>query len=199
MSMAAIKLLLHPVRMRIVNALSAGRTLTTFQLCARMPEVSKATVYRHVDLLADGGILEVAGERQVRGAVERRYRLRRSRAVISAEASVSMSVEDHRRGFTAAMALLLAEFNAYLDRDHADPFADSVSYRQGTLWLSEDELAEMIGEVRKLVIPRMQNEPSPDRTPHLVSTILFPTERRPRRTPGKRSARSAPPPSDGEA
>jgi hypothetical protein len=39
----------------------------------------------------------------------------------------------HRRGFAAAMAALIAEFNAYLDRDGADPAADSVSYRQGTL------------------------------------------------------------------
>jgi hypothetical protein len=31
--------------------------------------------------------------------------------------------------------------------DHADPAGDSVSYRQGTLWLSPDELAEMIDEM----------------------------------------------------
>ncbi|GLX00011.1 hypothetical protein [Microtetraspora sp. NBRC 16547] len=35
--------------------------------------------------LAAGGILEVADERRVRGAVERRYRLRQDRAVIDAE------------------------------------------------------------------------------------------------------------------
>ena len=37
------------------------------------------------------------------------------------------------------MATLLAEFNAYLDRDHADPTADAVGYRQHALWLSPDE------------------------------------------------------------
>ena len=31
-----------------------------------------------------------------------------------------MSLEDHRHGFAAAMATLLADFNAYLDREHAD-------------------------------------------------------------------------------
>ena len=49
------------------------RVLSTADLCARLPDVSKAMVYRHVDLLASGGILEVAEERRVRGAVERRY------------------------------------------------------------------------------------------------------------------------------
>ncbi|NUP32350.1 MAG: helix-turn-helix domain-containing protein, partial [Streptomycetaceae bacterium] len=41
-------LLLHPVRLRIVHAVSGGRELTTTQLCERLPDVSKVTVYRQV-------------------------------------------------------------------------------------------------------------------------------------------------------
>jgi AcrR family transcriptional regulator len=156
--------------------MSGGRTLTTSQLCDRMPDVSKATVYRHVGLLADGGVLEVEGEQRVRGAVERLYRLRRGRAVIDAEAVASASVEDHRRVFAVAMTTLMAEFNAYLDRDDADPTADSVGYRQHALWLSQDELAEMINDLRRAIVPRMVNEPAPGRTRYLLSPILFPTE-----------------------
>jgi DNA-binding transcriptional ArsR family regulator len=160
-----LDLLLHPVRLRIVHALSGGRTRTTSDLCARLPDVSKATVYRHVALLAGAGLLEVAGERRVRGAVERRYRLHRARAVIDPEAAAAMSLADHRH-----------EFNAYLDRGHADPTADSVSYRQFPLWLNRDELAALVGEVRRAIVPRMANEPTPDRRPYLLSTILFPLE-----------------------
>ncbi|MFB7665335.1 hypothetical protein ACFC1R_15510 [Kitasatospora sp. NPDC056138] len=63
------------------------------------------------------------------------------------------------------MAALLAEFNAYLERDGADPTADSVGYRQGTLWLSSDELAEMIGELREVFKSRAANKHSPGRSP----------------------------------
>ena len=70
--MTTVDLLLHPVRLRVVHALSGGAALTTAQLGARMPEVSKVTVYRQVAALVDGGFLEVAGEQRVRGAVERR-------------------------------------------------------------------------------------------------------------------------------
>jgi DNA-binding transcriptional ArsR family regulator len=174
--MDTLELLAHPVRLRIVHAMRGGRTLTTSQLCARMPDVSNATMYRHVGLLADGGVLEVEGEQRVRGAVERRYRLRQERAVIDADMVASLSLEDHRRGFAAAMAALLAEFNAYLDRDHADPVADSVGYRQHALWLSQDELTEMISELRSAIVPRMQNGPAPDRAQYLLSPILFPIE-----------------------
>jgi DNA-binding transcriptional ArsR family regulator len=174
--MDTVDLILHPTRLRIVHALSDRRTLTTAQLCARMPDVSKATMYRHVGLLADAGILEVAGEQRVHGTIERCYRLHRARAVIEADAASAMSRADHRRGFAAAMAALLAEFNTYLDRDQADPFADSVSYRQFTLWLDADELAELISEVSSAITSRMNNRPAPGRMRYLLSTILFPTE-----------------------
>ena len=69
---------------------------------------------------------------------------------------------------------MLAEFNAYLDREHADPFADSVGYAQVPLWLSAGELDELIGQVRDALLARRDNEPAPDRGLYLASPILFP-------------------------
>jgi DNA-binding transcriptional ArsR family regulator len=170
------ELLLHPVRLRIVHALAGGRERTIGELCARMPEVSKVTVYRHVAMLVDAGFVEVAGEHRVRGAVERRYRLRQDRPPIDEKAAAAMSLEDHRRGFATAMVVLMSEFNAYLDRGAANPTADSVSYRQGTLWLDPDEVAELRSELLKVLRPRVGNKPSRGRTAYLLSPILFPTE-----------------------
>ncbi|MFG2005079.1 helix-turn-helix domain-containing protein [Spirillospora sp. NPDC048911] len=180
--MDTLELLAHPVRLRIVQAMAGGRVRTTAQLAGHIPDVHKATVYRHVGLLADGGVLEVVGEQRVRGAVERRYRLCRERAVISADTIESMSPADHRRAFTAAVAALLAEFTAYLDRDDADPIADLVGYRQHVLWLSPDERAEMIDKMRDAITPQLTNPPAPHRTPHLLSPILFPVAEPPQGT-----------------
>jgi DNA-binding transcriptional ArsR family regulator len=177
--MDPLELLGHPVRLRIVHAMRGGRTLTTSQLCARIPEVSKATVYRHIDLLAAGGILQVTDERRVRGAMERHYQLRQDRATIDTAMIESLTLDDHRRGFAVAMTALLAEFNAYLDRDHADPAADLVGYRQHAVWLSRDELLEMISQLRHAIAPRLANPPTPDRTQYLLSPILFPIDEPP--------------------
>ncbi|MEU2135286.1 helix-turn-helix domain-containing protein [Streptomyces sp. NPDC018352] len=180
--MDAFELLAHPVRLRVVHAMCGGRELTTAELCDRIRDVSKATVYRHVDLLAAGGVLEVAMERRVRGAVERRYRLRRDRAGINTDTVNSLSLDDHRSAFAAALAVLAAEFTAYLDRDTADPVADLVGYRQHAVWLSPGELRGMIDGMREAIAPRLANEPSPDRTQYLISPILFPVEAPPTET-----------------
>jgi len=173
-STPTLELLLHPVRMRILNAMSGGRTATTSELCARMPDQAQATVYRHVALLLQGGLLEVEEEQQVRGAVERRYRVLRDRSRIGPEIAAAMSREEHRLGFTAAMAALIGEFNTYLDRDGAQPFADSVSYRQATLWLDEKELADLVRTMQKELITLLKNKPRPGRRSYRTSLILFP-------------------------
>ncbi|MEU3743431.1 MULTISPECIES: helix-turn-helix domain-containing protein [unclassified Streptomyces] len=180
--MDAFELLAHPVRLRVVHAMRGGRELTTAELCDRIRDVSKATVYRHVDLLAAGGVLEVALERRVRGAVERRYRLRRDRAGIEMDTASSLSLDDHRSAFAAALAVLTAEFTAYLDRDSADPVADQVGYRQHAVWLSPGELHGMIDGMREAIAPHLANETSPDRTQYLISPILFPVEAPPTET-----------------
>lgn len=169
--MDTLELIAHPVRLRIVHAMSGGETFTTAQLCDRVPDVSKATMYRHIGLLADAGILEVEAEKRVRGAVERTYRLHRERTRIDAE----LTTDDYRRTFAAAMATLLAEFNGYLDRD-GDPVADEVGYRQHAIWLSDDERAAMIEELRAAILPRLAYKPGPERRQHLLSPILFPAE-----------------------
>lgn len=174
--MDRLELLAHPVRLRIVHALKGDRTLTTSQLCARMPDISKATVYRQVGILTEANALIVDGEQRIRGAVERRYRLNTDRAAI-APGSAEVSPAEHRKVFAAAMATLIAEFNAYLDR--SDSVGDTVGYRQHAVWLNPSELDSLVDRMREAILPCLDNKPGQDRTQYLLSPILFPIEEPP--------------------
>lgn len=170
------ELVLNPLRLRIIHAVLDAEPFTTSQLCERLPDVSKATVYRQVAVLTDAGLLEVDREERVRGAVERTYRLFPARTAIDLETVAAMSLDDHQRGFAAATAALLAEFDLYLARDGADPLADSVSYRQFSLWLSEDEKAELVQQISTALGAVLSNRPTAQRRRHLLATTLFPTD-----------------------
>jgi hypothetical protein len=91
----------------------------------------------------------------------------------------AVTLDDHRQGFAAAIAVLVAEFNAYLDRSGADPFADSANYRQGTLWCGPDELDATLTSTREIITPLTANTPGPGRRPYLISPIVFPGEEPP--------------------
>ena len=169
-----LALLLHPARIRIVRSFSGGTASTTSEVCARLPDISQASVYRHVTLLADAGVLEVVDERLVRGAVERRYRLNVARARIGEDDAASMTIDDHRSAFTAAIAALLADFGAYLDGGTADPSKDRVGYRQIPLWLSDEEHQQLMEHFQRLVSPMLAHRPGAGRRQYLVSPIIFP-------------------------
>jgi DNA-binding transcriptional ArsR family regulator len=174
--MATADLLLHPVRLRILQTLLDGRALTTAQLREHLSDVPAATLYRHVATLADAGVLEVVAEQRVRGAVERTYRLQVARATVDAEALARMTPEDHGRAFTAFVAGLLADFDRYLARDRVDPLADLVSYRQLALWLTDAETHELLAELRAVLAARTAAGPGEGRTRRLLSTVLLPLQ-----------------------
>lgn len=63
-------IVLHPVRLRIVQQLG-GRQLTTAALREELPDITQATLYRHVAALIAAQIVTVVDERRVRGTIER--------------------------------------------------------------------------------------------------------------------------------
>ena len=174
--MDSLELILHPVRLRIIHAMGGGRVRTTSELCRRMTGVSKATVYRQVALLAENGVLDVVGERRVHGATERRYRLSPSRPLIDPGAATEMTLEEHRKGFLAAASALIAEFDRYLSGRDADPVDDFVGYRQFPLWLSREEVLELVSVLTPYLRDLAAKEPTPERRPYIFSPIFFPLE-----------------------
>lgn len=177
-AVATADLLLHPVRLRVVQAFLGNRTLTTADLREELPDVPAATLYRHVALLADAGVLIIVGERKVRGAAERSFRLVQEAASLTAEDVADMTAEDHRRAFTTFVAGLLADFDRYLERraDDIDLGRDGVGYRQVGLWLTDEEFAGLAADLRAVLTARLDNRPEGARRRRLVSTVHLPGE-----------------------
>lgn len=172
--MASADLLLHPLRLRIVQAFLGDRELTTGQLLAELDGVGPATLYRQVATLARAGVLQVVGERQVRGTVERTYALSVQDAQLGEDDLRGMTGEDHRRAFMAFLAGLLADVDRYIDTGDVDLERDGAGYRTVGLWLTADELMAMVSEIGAAVQARAGLGPAPGRTRRLLSTVLIP-------------------------
>jgi len=163
-------LLLHPVRLRIVQAFLGERPLTTSELSAELSDVPSASLYRHVARLVDAGVLQVVSERRVRGALERTYMLRLAAARIGPDEIASMSADEHRQAFMAFVAGLLADVDRYLQRDDADPLRDGVGYRMAGMWLDD---AELLRDLVRVLQPRLANPPRKDRRRRILATVLL--------------------------
>ncbi|MFJ1649674.1 helix-turn-helix domain-containing protein [Streptomyces sp. NPDC088258] len=172
--MSTSKLLLHPVRLRIVQIIFGADEMTTAQLRDRLPDVSPATVYRHIAALTRAGVLEVVSERPVRGTVERGYRVRQDRALVDADARAAMTKDDHLRAFTVFTGGLMADFDRYVSRADAEPAQEGVLYRQGAVWLTDDEFRELADEIETAITRRTRHTPDDGRTRHIVSFVTMP-------------------------
>lgn len=174
--MTSADLLLHPVRLRIVQAFLGDRALTTSELRQELPDVPPASLYRHVARLVDAGVLSVVSQRRVRGALERTYVLRAAAASINIDEIESMSREDHRHAFMAFVAGLLSDADRYLERADFDPVRDGAGYRLAGLWLDEAEFTDFVRDLARAIQPRLANAPRPGRRRRILGTILLPGE-----------------------
>jgi hypothetical protein len=171
---ATADLLLHPLRLRIVQTFLGDRQLTTGQLLAELVDIPPATLYRQVATLAKAGVLLVVDERPIRGTVERTYALSMQDAQVDADDLRAMTPDDHRRAFMGFIAGLLADFDGYLQSGHVDLEEDGAGYRSVALWLTDDELTGLFLEIGAAVQARAVNTPSAGRRRRMLSTVLIP-------------------------
>jgi hypothetical protein len=172
--MTTADLLLHPVRLRIVQAFLGDRALTTGALIAELADIPAASLYRHVARLVDAGVLAVVAERRVRGTLERTYVLRLSAASIGPDQLATMSTDDHRQAFMAFVAGLLGDFDRYLARGDVDLPRDGVSYRIAGLWLDDAEFSELLLELARVLAPRLAKAPRRGRKRRILGSVLLP-------------------------
>ena len=165
----------HPVRMRIVTALS-GRRWTTAQIASALPDVPQATLYRHLKRLLGAGVLRVAEQRPVHGVLEKVYTLSGDGTSLTPDsADISrMTPDDWRQAFAAYTASLIGQFETYLRQDEKDVLKDGVSFRTAPVYLSDAEMTKFFADLRALIVSAGANGPALDRRRRLFSTILVP-------------------------
>jgi DNA-binding transcriptional ArsR family regulator len=172
--MTSADFLLHPVRLRIIQAFLGDRALTTNELQSEISDVPPASLYRHIARLVDGGVLSVVSERRVRGAVERTYVLRTAAATVSLDELAKLTPDQHRQMFLSFIAGLIGDFDRYLERGDIDLLRDGASYRLAGMWLDGNELEELARELVTVLQPRLANAPRKGRSRWILGTIVLP-------------------------
>ncbi|MNB72903.1 hypothetical protein D3C75_194990 [compost metagenome] len=174
MSESRADLLLHPVRMRIVQALLNGRRRTTRQLVAELEDIPQATMYRQLNKLLKAGMLQVAEEIKVRGAVEKVYYLAVGAEDATPADTTERARDEHMALFQKFMSSLVGDFSAYLKQEQYDLARDGVSMRQAQLYLTDEEYAQLLSEIRGAMQKYAGNEGDGGRRQRVISTVVIP-------------------------
>lgn len=171
-----VDLIFHPIRLDIISALSTQR-MTAGDLAHLMPGVPLTTLYRHINLLVEGGLLEIVEEHPIRGTVERVYALAGPPS-LRAEDLVGMTKKDYEQAFAIYLSSLLSDARNYLatkpDDQEIDLFADGVEVTKLQLLLSDAEFRMLNGQLLELIMAAAKNKLAPERRRRVLSLTIIP-------------------------
>lgn len=162
-------LVMNPVRQRIIQCLALRGAATTTQLLDELADIPKASLYRHIKMLHDGGLLEVAEETKVRGTVERTYRLRQT-PIDGTDANESAGV------VYGTLMSLVNSFRRYFGSEGCDPIRDRLMVGSSTLMMTDEEFDAFIMSVGQLINDNLANPPAEGRKPRRLTIVSSPCE-----------------------
>ncbi len=171
--MSKIDLLLHPIRIRIILALG-GKPLTPGQIAREISDVPQTSLYRHINALLDGGIIQVVDERPVRGTVEKMFALVAGATRISRDELEVVSDEDHLRYFMVFLSSLLQDFSIYLERHQGENGRmDDTVYAKTVLYLTDEQYHQLNEQFRSLALPHAAHDEAESVPPKRRYTFAF--------------------------
>jgi DNA-binding transcriptional ArsR family regulator len=169
-------LLLHPIRLQIITAIS-NQQMTARELAEAVPDVPQTTLYRHINALVDGGLLKVVNETQIRGTVERTYAVAIMPS-LKPEDLKGMTKQDYRQAFLVYLSTLMSAAQRYLDSKGEeaifDPLADGLDLSLGTLYLSDAEFRTMNKRILEILMSASSNGPTPTRKRRMFTYLFIP-------------------------
>ena len=159
-------LLLHPIRIRIVQLLAYNKSMTVSSLADAMADVPRSTIYRHVSVLQDNDILTVVKEEKIRGTYEREYALNIDNVY---------DQEGHLEEQISAMLLkLFSDCSNYFKSPDPRPVQDKLFLSINSLMLSDDEFEEFKDEIYEVVKKRLSFRAEKGRKTRNISIISSP-------------------------
>ncbi|ETI68212.1 helix-turn-helix domain-containing protein [Neobacillus vireti] len=171
---STVDVILHPVRMRIIQYL-LNQQLTAQQLKELLPDIPQASLYRHIKKLAEAEVIHIIDEIPNRGTVEKVYSIHNpSKAIIGPEEIKKLSKDEHMGLFIKFLANLMGEYERYLNQGTIDLAKDGVSFRQASLYLSDEELTEFVRDLTAVYAKVTQNMPQKGRKRRTLATISIP-------------------------
>ncbi|WP_413309705.1 helix-turn-helix domain-containing protein [Bacillus sp. 1P10SD] len=173
---STVDVILHPVRMRIIQSL-INQQLTAQQIKDLLSDIPQASLYRHIKKLVEAELIHIINEIPNRGTVEKVYSINDpNKMTLGIEEFNKLSKDEHMGLFIKFMANLMGEYDRYLKQEKIDLAVDGVSFRQTSVYLTDEEFADFIKELVSVYSKVSQNTPETGRRRRTLATIIIPEQ-----------------------
>lgn len=155
------KLLLNPVRIRIMQYLTLHETATTSEIIDSLKNVPRATIYNHIKLLEEHGAICVVKENRIRGTVEKVFSVNKS--------------DNESQSIINYLLRLIVDYQTYFDKENVDSKSDMLFVDRTLLYLNDNEFSDFFREYTDLCKKYYNYAPLEMRKARTISLISSPS------------------------
>lgn len=148
------EVLMHPVRMKILQALMHDKEegLSTLEMISIIKDVPQATLYRHIQILVDENIIKIVKERKVRSVTEKFYAVNEGAIKLNKEDWTQLTIKQKLNYVSYYQLALLSQYQNYLNSlDEEKRLADLPTFSIIDLRLTTDQFMSFENELNDLI------------------------------------------------
>lgn len=167
----------NPVKCKLLLEIQSQGKATAKQLSDIYHDIPQATLYRHLKKMLNDGILQVIEETQVRGTVEKTYAL-----ALDVNDKMETMLEEnsgelYMQYFMQYILGFAKQFQRYCQSPGIQIKEDMTGFSLSPLYLSDEELTDLVTSISQVIGAVKQNEPKPNRKLRTIGVIISPAEK----------------------
>lgn len=160
---------MNSTRQRIIQVIMINKEATSAEIGEELQDIPRASLYRHIKVLLDAGIITVVKEQVKRGSVEKTY-------AIAPQMPYGDTNEEYNSLIQSALMGLQGEFHRYFGGENPDPQRDLLTVGSASLMMSDEEMMEFIKAYGDLIQRYMPNKAAEGRKVRKVTLVISPNE-----------------------
>lgn len=164
----------NPVKCKLLLEIHSRGQTTAKHLSDAFEDIPQATLYRNLKKMLSDGILKVVEETQVRGTLEKTYALaydlNRDFETIINENSGTLYMQAFMQYFLG----FAKQFRAYCKSPNINIKEDMSGFSLSHLYLSDDELTELVKTISSTIGAAAENAPGEGRKLRTIGVIVSP-------------------------
>jgi|SRR5690625_2803975 len=172
-------ILLHPVRMKIIRTLMKNNKhgLTPLKMANIIGDVSQATLYRHIQQLAEADIIRVLKEKKVRAVTEKYYVVNMEQATFNQEEWEDYLIPEKLNYYSYYQLSLYNLYENYLHKIEKEEKSDAATLSMIDLYLNEPTFQAFQQELNDLVMKyhtKSIEHPQENKTSRSIGITIIP-------------------------
>lgn len=167
-----------PHKCRLLIEIMKQGEVTAKHLAEKCNDIPQTTLYRHLKRMTLDGVLKVVNEKQIRGTIERTYALAFDPSDPQPMWGQNTG-EAYMQMFLQYFLTFAKQFQNYCEKPDIDIKNDKSGFSLSHIYLSDDELEEVVTSISKILYPLQNNKPMADRKMRTIGLIISPEHQEP--------------------